>query len=138
MTSRKIRLYNPVYRAKPDPSFFRPKQISDLKGKSVVILDNAWWIWEQTLPTLIEALSKRYGVAKTTIYKFERVGPPSEGLEKVAKEGDCAIAGLAVCGPEVQGVLENAIVVAKAGLPTVCIAVERDAYLLDKLARSQS
>ena len=33
--------------------------------------------------------------------------------------------------------MENAIVLAKAGLPTVCIAVERDAYLLDKLAQSR-
>ena len=87
MTSRKIRLYNPVYRAKPDPSFFRPKQIPDLKGKSVVILDNGWWIWEQTLPTLVDALSKRYGVAKTTIYKYERVGPPPEGIGKSGKGG---------------------------------------------------
>lgn len=85
----------------------------------------------------METLKKQYGVAKTTIYKYSRIGPPAEGLEKVAKDEDCAIIGLAVCGPETLGVFGNAVALAKAGLPVVCIAVERDAYLLDKLAQSR-
>ncbi len=136
MVAPKIRLYNPTYQAKREPSALRPKQISDLKGKSVVILDNAWWIWEQTLPTLTEAFSKQYGVSKTTIYKVPRAGAPPPGvLEKAAKEGDCAILSLAYGGPEIVATLDNAIALAKAGLPTVCIAV--DSYFWDKMARSR-
>ena len=57
MVAPMIGLYNPTYQVKPEPStFFRPKQISDLKGKSVVIMDIGWPIWGQTLPTLAEAL----------------------------------------------------------------------------------
>jgi len=134
----KIRLHSPIYQAKSEPSTFRPQQISDLKGKSVVILDNAWWIWEQTLPKLTEALSKRYGVLKTPIYKVPRAGSPPPGmLEKAAKEGDCAILALAFGGPELVATLDNAIALAKAGLPAVCIVVEHNSYLWERLLRSR-
>lgn len=140
MAIPKICLCNPTHQPKPKPStFFQPKQIPDLKGKSVIILDNAWWIWEQTLPTLTEALTKRYGVAKTTVHKTERgLTAPGE-LEKLAKEGDCAIVSLAMGGPEIGGVIDNALVLAKAGLPTVCIVVEQDPnYLIwDKMLRAR-
>jgi hypothetical protein len=58
-------------------------------------------------------------------------------LEKAAKEGDCAIVALAYGGPEVTAVLDNAITMARAGLPTVCVTVENNRYLWNRLAKSR-
>jgi hypothetical protein len=139
MAVPKIRLHNPAYQAKPEPAtFFQPKRIPDLRGKSVVILDNAWWVWEKTLPTLQEALAKRYGVSKTSVFNIPRSGSPPAGvLEKVAREADCAVVCLAFGPPELLAVLEDAIVVAKAGLPTVCIVVQDHLYMWNKYAQSR-
>ena len=137
MSISKIRLHSPVYGTLPETPPFQPKRIPDLRGKSVVIIDNAWWIWEQTLPRLTEVLAKRYGVARTTVYKVPRAGaPPIDTLEKAAKDGDCAILSLAYGGPELAALLDNAIIVAKKGLPTVCIVADRT--LWDRMARGRN
>jgi len=121
-----IRLHNPTYQTRPEPStFFRPKNISDLDGKSVLIVDNAWWVWEQTLPVLQSALKERFGVKKANIYKVPRSGSPPDGeLEDASRDADCAIVCLAFGPPELLAILEDAIILAKSGLPTVCIVVE--------------
>ena len=104
MAIKKIRLYNPTYQVRAKPSaFFQSNLISDLKGKRVGILDNAWWIWEQTLPALTEALTQRYGAARTIVYKVPRSSPVSpHDLGKIAKQVDCVIIGLAHGYPEIQ------------------------------------
>lgn len=128
MGGGKIRLYNPAYKPKPDPStFLQPKSIPDLKGKFVAILDNSWWIWEQTLPVLSEALLKRYGAAKVFVHKVPRSSPaPTDELKRIAGEVDCAILSLAFGAPEIMCVVENAVTLMKEGLPLVCIVVGQD------------
>lgn len=136
--AQKVRLCNPTHKMKPESSsFFRPKQIADLKGKSVVMLDIGWPVWGQTLPVLAEALKKRYGVTSTAIYNIPRLGPPSSEVEKAVKEAHCVIISLAYGGPEVIGLLENAISIARDGLPTVCIIAEHNRYLWDMLSQSR-
>ena len=120
-----VRLHSPISHKSPGTNLFVPKQIPDLKGKTVALVDNAWWIWEQTLDALSEALVQRYGAAKTMIVKVPRAGIPPEGtLERVEKEADCAILSLAFGGPELVAELDNALVLAKAGLPVMCVVCE--------------
>ncbi|MEM3550806.1 MAG: hypothetical protein QW222_03620 [Candidatus Bathyarchaeia archaeon] len=128
MSGKNVVLYNPAYKPKPEPSsFLQPNQISELKGKSVAILDNSWWVWEKTLPTLRKALLTRYGVAKVSIYKVPRSSPATpDELKKIAEEVDCAIVGLAFGAPEIECIVEDAVALMKEGLPIVCIVVGQD------------
>ncbi|MFC1820820.1 hypothetical protein ACFLZG_07045 [Thermodesulfobacteriota bacterium] len=96
MATNRIRIYNPTSQPKHEMvSSPGAEHVQDLTGKSLVILDNGWPIWEKVVPRLAELLADQYALSKTTIYKVPKGHPPQPDLlAKAAKEGDVAIVGL--------------------------------------------
>lgn len=96
MAIQRIRIYNPTSRPKPrEASTFQPHQLSDLRGKSLVVLSNGWPTWQKMLDRLVSVLSERYAPLRIATYKIPS-GSPAEPklLETAAKEGDFAIVGI--------------------------------------------
>lgn len=137
MAANTVRLYNPTYQGKIDPSsFLKPKQIDDLKGKTIYMLDSLMWIWPKTWPILEQALKAKYPGVKTQVIQICRGANVAEVLEKTKKEADGAILGLSQFFPETAILVEAAADLVKAGKAVVAIVDQDYTYQWYRMATS--
>jgi hypothetical protein len=122
----------------PVQSSTETSPVTRLTGARVAVVNNGWMSMSRIAKLLAERLPADYAVASVQVYVVEPNGGATEAvLQKIEKDADLAVVGLANCGGCTSWSVQNQVELMRRGVYSVLLVTERYKKLAEVIRRGR-